>query len=94
MTVNRYAVEGKAVLVTGQAYQDPKDALNEFVSNAATNGLTQVAIETGKPIGFGVLTCDSLQQAMARVDKGAEAVRTALEMADVFSQLRATAQSH
>jgi 6,7-dimethyl-8-ribityllumazine synthase len=36
---------------------------------------------------------DSLQQAMARADKGAEAVRTALEMADVFSQLRATAQA-
>ena len=40
-----------------------------------------------------MLTTDTLEQALARVDKGAEAVRTALEMADVFSQLRSTAQA-
>ena len=43
------------------------------------------------PVAFGVLTCDNEQQARERLDKGAEAVRTALEMADVFSQLRAAA---
>ena len=41
------------------------------------------------PCRFGVLTVDTLEQAMARVDKGAEAVRTALEMADLFAHLRA-----
>ena len=43
------------------------------------------------PVSFGVLTTDTVEQAEARVDKGAEAVRTALEMADLFAQLRASA---
>jgi 6,7-dimethyl-8-ribityllumazine synthase len=40
-----------------------------------------------------VLTVDTTEQAEARIDKGAEAVRTALEMADLFQQLRAAAQA-
>ena len=51
------------------------------------------ALETGVPVSFGVLTTDTLQQAMSRVNKGAEAVRTALEMSDLFNQLRATARA-
>jgi 6,7-dimethyl-8-ribityllumazine synthase len=66
----------------------------DYISGEAASGLQLAALETGVPVAFGVLTCDTLEQAMARVDKGAEAVRTALEMADVFSQLRATAQAH
>jgi len=65
----------------------------DYVSGEAASGLQLAALETGVPVAFGVLTVDTLQQAMARVDKGAEAVRTALEMADLFSQLRATAQA-
>ena len=65
----------------------------DYISGEAASGLQLAALETGVPVAFGVLTCDTLQQAMARTDKGAEAVRTALEMADVFSQLRATAQA-
>ena len=38
----------------------------EYVSMAVTNGLTQIAVDTGKPIGFGVLTCDNHEQAKAR----------------------------
>ena len=41
------------------------------------------------PVAFGVLTTDTVAQAEARIEKGAEAVRTALEMADVFTQVRA-----
>jgi 6,7-dimethyl-8-ribityllumazine synthase len=66
----------------------------DYISGEAASGLQLAALETGVPVAFGVLTCDTLQQALARADKGAEAVRTALEMADVFSQLRATAQAH
>src|ERR1700704_1903360 len=66
----------------------------DYVAGEAASGLQLAGLETGVPVAFGVLTVDSLQQAMARADKGAEAVRTALEMADVFSQLRATAQAH
>ncbi len=65
----------------------------EYVSGEAASGLQLAALETGVPVAFGVLTVDTLEQALARADKGAEAVRTALEMADVFSQLRATAQA-
>ena len=65
----------------------------DYVAGEAASGLQLASIETGVPVAFGVLTCDTLQQAMDRADKGAEAVRTALEMADVFSQLRATAKA-
>jgi 6,7-dimethyl-8-ribityllumazine synthase len=63
----------------------------DFVASEAASGLQLAGLETGIPISFGVLTCDTKEQAEARVDKGAEAVRTALEMADLFSQLRQTA---
>ncbi len=66
----------------------------DYVAGEAASGLQLAALETGVPVAFGVLTVDSLQQAMSRAGKGAEAVRTALEMADLFSQLRATAKSH
>jgi 6,7-dimethyl-8-ribityllumazine synthase len=63
----------------------------EFVAGEAASGLQLAALETGVPVAFGVLTLDSAAQADARVAKGAEAVRTALEMADLFQQLRAAA---
>jgi len=65
----------------------------EYVAGEAASGLQLAALETGVPVSFGVLTTDTLEQAMARVDKGAEAVRTALEMADLFTQLRASAKA-
>ena len=63
----------------------------EYVAGEAASGLQLAAIETGIPVAFGVLTTDSVAQAEARVDKGAEAARTALEMADAFARLRAAA---
>src|SRR2546427_12738843 len=55
----------------------------EYISNAATNGLEQVALETGIPIGFGGLTGDKVEQAMERSgdsgNKGFEAAATAIE---------------
>jgi 6,7-dimethyl-8-ribityllumazine synthase len=59
----------------------------EYVASEAASGLQVAAIETGIPVSFGVLTCDTVEQAEARVEKGAEAARSALEMADLFSQL-------
>lgn len=63
----------------------------EYVSAAATDGLTRVALDTGKPVGFGLLTLDDEQQGLDRAglggskeDKGAEAadaaIRTALTL--------------
>jgi len=62
----------------------------DFVASEAASGLQLAGIETGVPVSFGVLTTDTLEQAEARVEKGAEAARTALEMADAFQQLRTT----
>lgn len=57
----------------------------EYVSSAATDGLTRVALDTGKPVGFGVLTLDDEQQGLDRAglpgskeDKGREAAEAAI----------------
>ena len=63
----------------------------DLIASEAASGLQLAAIETGVPVSFGVLTCDTRAQAEERIDRAAEAVRSALEMADVFSQLRAQA---
>jgi 6,7-dimethyl-8-ribityllumazine synthase len=60
----------------------------EYVCSAATDGLSRVALDTGVPIGFGVLTCDDEEQALDRAglphsseNKGVEAVDAALATA-------------
>jgi 6,7-dimethyl-8-ribityllumazine synthase len=63
----------------------------DYVASEAASGLQLAGLETGVPVAFGVLTVENEEQARARLDKAPEAVRTALEMADVFSQLRAAA---
>lgn len=63
----------------------------DYVAAEAASGLQLAALETGIPVAFGVLTCDTREQAEERVAKGADAVRTALEMADLFVQLRQAA---
>ncbi len=67
----------------------------EFVSDAATSGLTRVSLDTGKPVGFGVLTLDDEQQGLDRSglpgskeDKGAEAAIAALETAVTLRTIR------
>jgi 6,7-dimethyl-8-ribityllumazine synthase len=65
----------------------------DYVAGEAASGLQLAGLETGVPVAFGVLTVDSEEQARERFDKGGEAVRTALEMADVFARLRAAAGS-
>ncbi len=68
----------------------------EYVSSAATQGLTEVALRTGRPVGFGVLTLDDEQQGLDRAglpgskeDKGAEAAAAALSTARVLREVRA-----
>ncbi len=67
----------------------------EYVSAAATDGLTRVALDTGKPVGFGVLTLDDEQQGLDRAglpgskeDKGAEAAEAAIATALVLRGIR------
>ncbi len=63
----------------------------DFVAGEAASGLQLSAIETGVPVSFGLLTTENRAQAEARVDKGEEAARAALEMADLFTQVRTRA---
>lgn len=67
----------------------------DFVASAATEGLTRVALDTGKPVGFGVLTLDDEQQGIdraglpgSREDKGYEAADAAIRTALVLRALR------
>jgi 6,7-dimethyl-8-ribityllumazine synthase len=67
----------------------------EFVSDAATTGLSRVALDTGVPVGFGLLTCDTEKQALDRAglpgsveDKGAEATWAAITTAVTLGDLR------
>jgi 6,7-dimethyl-8-ribityllumazine synthase len=67
----------------------------EYVCSAATDGLTWVALDTGTPVGFGVLTCDDDEQALARAglegsteDKGYEATAAALLTALTLREIR------
>ena len=64
----------------------------EYVCEAATVGITQVSVQTGVPIGFGVLTCDTEQQALDRAglpgsieDKGFEAAGAAVATASTLA---------
>jgi 6,7-dimethyl-8-ribityllumazine synthase len=59
----------------------------EVVSNESARGVMEVALESGLPVANGILTTDTEEQAMARRDKGAEAVRVALEMARLRAEL-------
>ena len=68
----------------------------EYVCATATDGLSRVALDSGTPIGFGLLTCDDEEQAIARAglpgsreDKGREATEAALSTAVLLRRLRA-----
>lgn len=69
----------------------------EYVCQAATSGLTDVAVRTGVPVGFGLLTTDDEAQALDRAglpgsaeDKGAEAAEAAVATAVALRALRRT----
>ena len=83
--------EADAIIALGVVIQGETPHF-EYVCDAATSGLTQVQLEYGVPIGFGILTVDNAQQALDRAglpdskeDKGAEAVEAAIHMANLRS---------
>ena len=59
----------------------------EVVANESARGVTEVALQCGLPIANGILTTNDEAQAQARLDKGAEAVRVAIEMAKLRKRL-------
>jgi len=62
----------------------------DVVANESARGVMDVMLECGVPVANGILTTDDEKQAQARLDKGAEAVRAALEMAKLKAQLHET----
>jgi len=65
----------------------------DYISLAMSQGIMQVMLETGIPISFGVLTTDTVQQAVRRADRkrydrGGDAAKTALEMVGLFKSLK------
>ena len=68
----------------------------EYVSSAATSGVARIGPETGVPAVFGVLTTDTIEQALARTgakgsNRGADAASAAVEMANLMRKLSAPA---
>ena len=64
----------------------------EYLAMAVADGIQAVAIDSGVPVTFGVLTCDTLEQALARSggakgNKGSEAALATIELARVYSDL-------
>ena len=59
----------------------------EIVSNESARGVAEVALQFGLPVGNGILTCETDEQARARLLKGYEAAQAALEIANLFDDL-------
>ena len=76
------ALAGIGVVIRGDTYHF------EVVANESARGLMDVALECGLPIANGILTTENEAQALARLDKGAEAVRVAVDMARLKESLR------
>ena len=83
----RYAcLVGLGTVIRGET------AHHEYVAGAAVRGLGAVAVKHGLPVGFGVLTTDTLEQALARAggdagNKGREAAEAAITTADAIARL-------
>ena len=75
-----------AVVIRGATYHF------ELVASGVAGGITQTTLETGVPVIFGVLTTDTIEQAIERAgtkagNKGADAALAAIEMVNLMSQL-------
>ena len=69
----------------------------EYISREASRGVARVSLDADLPVVFGILTTDNVDQALARADgvernRGAEAARTAIEMASLLRLLKADSQ--
>jgi 6,7-dimethyl-8-ribityllumazine synthase len=89
----RLAQSGRyqAVICLGAVIRGGTDHY-EYVAGEVAKGIAQVGLEMGLPVIFGVLTCDTVEQAVDRAgaksgNKGAEAAMAALEMVNLFDNL-------
>lgn len=81
-----------AVICLGAVIQGETDH-HEYINHAVANAIMQVGQEAGIPVTFGILTCQTLEQAMNRAggkagNKGCEAALAAIEMVDLTSNLK------
>ena len=93
VTARRLASSGRyaAIIALGAVIRGETDHY-EHVATIAARGIARVALDTGVPTIFGVLTCDTLEQALNRAgaksgNKGADAALAALQMASLMKQL-------
>jgi len=93
LVAQRLARTGKyaAVICLGAVIKGDTDHY-DYVAGGAVNGIAQAALSTGVPVILGVLTCDTLEQAINRAgakagNKGFDAALTAIEMVNLLRQL-------
>ncbi len=93
LVAQRLARSGQyaAVICLGAVIKGDTDHY-DYVAAGAANGVAQAALSTGVPVIFGVLTCDTVEQAVNRAgaksgNKGFEAALTAIEMVNLLAQL-------
>lgn len=89
LTVSKLAKSGKydAIIAIGAVIRGSTPHF-DYVAGEATKGISQVSVATGVPVAFGVITADSIEQAIERAgtkmgNKGAEAALVAIEMANL-----------
>ena len=94
VTVSRLAQSNKktdAIICVGAVIKGSTDHYH-FVANEMVKGIAQVSLQSGLPIIFGVLTTDSIEQAVERAgtkmgNKGFDAATAAIEMANLLKQI-------
>ena len=93
LVAQRLAKSGKyaSVICLGAVIKGDTDHY-DYVAGGAANGVAQAALTTGVPVIFGILTCDTLEQAINRAgakggNKGFEAALTAIEMVNLLGNL-------
>jgi 6,7-dimethyl-8-ribityllumazine synthase len=93
LVAQRLAGSGRyaAVICLGAVIRGETDHY-DYVAGEAAGGVARAALATGVPVIFGILTCDTLEQALDRAgakggNKGFDAALTAVEMVNLFRQL-------
>ena len=76
------AIVALAAIVRGETSH------HEVLGHSVAAALAELTVASGIPIGFGILTCETMEQARDRTDKGVEAAEAAIEMANLARQLR------
>ena len=93
VTAQKFAQTGKynAIITLGAVIRGAT-AHFDYVSSEVSKGISQVSLQTGVPVIFGVLTCDNIEQAIERAgtkagNKGSEAAKSAIEMASLIQNI-------